>query len=89
MQRELAFRAADLVEGLRPGVARKVLRALVREGEDAALMRLRGALRGKDLGDLGDPDWREALFEAVDFVVSPDTDDPDATDTEELDRAAA
>lgn len=69
-------RATALVASLRPSTARKVLRALVREGEDAATLRLRGAL-GDAAGDLADPAWRERLFDALEHLVSPDLDGSD------------
>jgi hypothetical protein len=70
-------RAHALVTSLRPSTARKVLRALIRQGEDAAMLRLRGALGGREPGDLADPAWREAVFDALELLVSPELDGPD------------
>jgi hypothetical protein len=86
-------RAAALIAALRPSTARKVLRALVRQGEDAALLRLRGALGDRDLGDLSDPAWRELVFDALEHLVSPDLDGTDESLSESAvtriaDRAA-
>ncbi len=78
MSHPVDARAQALVSGLRPSAARRVIRALVREGEDAALLRLRGALAGRDAGDLADEAWREALFDALERLVSPEPGDDDS-----------
>ncbi len=71
--------AHDLVQWLPTPTARAVLRTLVRVGERQAIERLVLALRGCE-HDLDDPELREALFDALEYRISPALAEDDDTE---------
>lgn len=77
--------ASRIVGGLSTPEARDLLRALVRRGEEEAIAQLLVLLEDLPVG-LGDPELREALFDALEHKIAPplEGDDPQALQTEPL-----